>query len=73
MIKNLSDYCKFFYPNAKVFTPENHQFPHELNQSLTTLEYSDMEIFPENESDLITYKNDKHNMEVIWFRRITKK
>lgn len=70
LIRNLPDYCKFFYPNATIYTPEHQEFPPELDQTLTTFEYSDVNIFSENDSSLVMYQNDKHDMSIMWFRRI---
>lgn len=72
LMRNPADYCKFFYPNAKIYAPEEGGLPRDIDFDLNTYIYGDNDIYEglSNERyDLLTFKNTKHQSVVYWYKR----
>jgi hypothetical protein len=71
LMKNLSDYCEFLYPNIKVFTPDYGQFPEEVNLNLDTFIYGERDFtdfIQINEFDLLSKNDKRHNVTITWYK-----
>lgn len=73
LIKNPADYCKFFYPRARVYTPDQGVYPSELDTSLITFLYGETglpELVQVSNKEVKTFENKKYDMTLYWYKGI---
>lgn len=70
LIRNLADYCKFFYPNASLYTPEQGEYPPDIDTRLRTFIYGDSPLPALTDStklEMKTFENKKYNETISWY------
>ena len=73
LIKNLSDYCKFLYPKAKVYTPESGEYPSDLDSDFVTILYRENGLpqLPQiAQMEVKTFENKKYNHTYDWYKGV---
>jgi len=71
LMHNPADYFKFLYPEAIVYIGTYEKFPEDLDLSLPTLVYSDMDItdmVKANEVDYFLYEDERYSLTGLWFK-----
>jgi hypothetical protein len=71
--RNPKDYTKFFYPNARIYAPENRIMPENIDLKIKTIIYSDSDIpnlIPGTTLKSLSFKNEKHKETIILYRGI---
>ena len=70
LMGNLPDYTTFLYPNAQAYTAEAGGYPEEINQSLPTLVFSELPMFPaEIEGSVLSreFENIRYGSTITWY------
>ncbi|HWT73967.1 MAG TPA: hypothetical protein VN258_04500 [Mobilitalea sp.] len=73
LMKNPADYCKFFYPNAKVYTPEQGAWPSDLDTGQVTFVYGEDEFadtLPIDLQEVKRFEDGKYDMTVTWYKGV---
>jgi 4-amino-4-deoxy-L-arabinose transferase and related glycosyltransferases of PMT family len=73
LLKNIKDYSKFLYPNARIYTPDELQAPDEMSPELATISYGDLGLpkgIQYEEQRMLMFKDKKHNQDIVWYKGI---
>lgn len=72
IMQNPADYCSFFFPNASTYTPENGEFPADIDLSMPTFIYSEGRLTGNvpltSPQEVVTYTNKKHEVTGTWYK-----